>query len=128
MKISYNWLKEFLNIDLDAEKVGEILTDLGLEVEGIEAFKSVKGSLDGVIVGEVLSCEQHPNADRLKITQVDLGDGSPLQIVPMILKKGSVFLLVGIRQVKGHLADRRSDLFCTSDQFLGKSPFFSDRL
>ncbi len=81
MKISYNWLKEFLNIDLKAEKVGEILTDLGLEVEGIETFESVKGNLEGVIVGEVLSCEQHPNADRLKITQVDLGTGSPLQIV-----------------------------------------------
>ena len=52
MKISYNWLKEFLNIDLDAEKVGEILTDLGLEVEGIETFESVKGNLEGVIVGE----------------------------------------------------------------------------
>ena len=81
MKISYNWLKEFLKIDLDAEKVGEVLTDLGLEVEGIETFESIKGSLDGVVVGEVLSCVQHPNADRLKITQVDLGDGSPVQIV-----------------------------------------------
>ncbi len=81
MKISYNWLKEFLNIDLEAEKVGEILTDLGLEVEGIENFESVKGNLEGVVVGEVLSCEQHPNADRLKITQVDLGNGSPVQIV-----------------------------------------------
>jgi phenylalanyl-tRNA synthetase beta chain len=81
MKISYNWLKEFLNIDLDAEKVGEILTDLGLEVEGIEFFESVKGSLKGVVVGEVLSCEQHNNADRLKIAQVDLGNGEPVQIV-----------------------------------------------
>lgn len=81
MKISYNWLKEFLNIDLEAEKVSEILTDLGLEVEGIETFESVKGNLEGVIVGEVLSCKQHPNADRLKITQVDLGNGSPVQIV-----------------------------------------------
>ncbi|MGB5321865.1 YtpR family tRNA-binding protein, partial [Lutimonas sp.] len=81
MKISYNWLKEFLNIDLEAEKVGEILTDLGLEVEGIENFESIKGSLEGVVVGEVLSCEQHPNADRLRITQVDLGNGSPVQIV-----------------------------------------------
>ena len=81
MKISYNWLKEFLKIDLEAEKVGEILTDLGLEVEGIETFESVKGNLDGVVVGEVLSCVQHPNADRLKITQVDLGDGLPVQIV-----------------------------------------------
>ena len=81
MKISYNWLKEFLNIDLDVDKVSEILTDLGLEVEGIESFESVKGNLEGVIVGEVLSCEQHPNADRLKVTQVDLGEDEPVQIV-----------------------------------------------
>ena len=81
MKISYNWLKEFLNIDLEAEKVSEILTDLGLEVEGIETIESVKGSLKGVVVGEVLSCEKHPNADRLKITTVDLGNGEPIQIV-----------------------------------------------
>ncbi len=81
MKISYNWLKEFLNIDLDAEKVGEILTDLGLEVEGIEIFESVKGSLKGIVVGEVLSCVKHANADRLKVAQVDLGNGEPVQIV-----------------------------------------------
>ena len=81
MKISYNWLKEFLNIDLEAEKVSEVLTDLGLEVEGIETFESVKGNLEGVVVGKVLDCIQHPNADRLKITQVDLGDGQPVQIV-----------------------------------------------
>ncbi len=81
MKISYNWLKEFLRIDLDAVRVGEILTDLGLEVEGIEAFESVKGSLEGVVVGEVLKCGKHPNADRLKIAEVDLGNGAPVQIV-----------------------------------------------
>ena len=81
MKISYNWLKEFLKIDLESEKVAKILTDLGLEVEGIETFESVKGSLKGVVVGEVLTCEQHSNADRLKVTQVDLGNGEPLQIV-----------------------------------------------
>ena len=81
MKISYNWLKEFLNIDLDVEKVSKILTDLGLEVEGIEAFESVKGSLKGVVVGEVLSCKQHENADRLKVTTVDIGNGEPVQIV-----------------------------------------------
>jgi len=81
MKISYNWLKEFLHVDLEAEKVGEILTDLGLEVEGIETFESVKGSLNGVVVGEVLTCEQHPNADRLKITTVDLGQGEAVQVV-----------------------------------------------
>jgi len=81
MKISYSWLKEFLKIDLEVEKVGNILTDLGLEVEGIETYESVKGSLKGVVVGEVMSCEQHPNADRLKITRVDIGNGDPVQIV-----------------------------------------------
>ena len=81
MKISYNWLKQFLDIDLEAEKVGNILTDLGLEVEGIETVESVKGSLKGVVVGKVLTCEKHPNADRLKVTTVDLGYGEPVQIV-----------------------------------------------
>lgn len=81
MKISYNWLQQFLKIDLEAEQVAEILTDLGLEVEGIEKFESVKGSLDGVVVGEVLTCEQHPNADRLKVTTVDVGSDKPLTIV-----------------------------------------------
>ena len=81
MKISYNWLKQFLKIDLDAELIGEILTDLGLEVEGIETFETVKGGLKGIVVGEVLTCEQHSNADRLKVTTVDLGKGEPLQIV-----------------------------------------------
>jgi phenylalanyl-tRNA synthetase beta chain len=81
MKISYNWLKQFLQVDSDAEVIGELLTDLGLEVEGIETKESIKGSLAGVIVGEVLTCKQHPNADRLKVTTVDLGTGDPVQIV-----------------------------------------------
>jgi len=81
MKISYNWLKQFLKVDWNAEKTGELLTDLGLEVEGIEVVESIKGSLKGVVVGKVLTCEQHPNADRLKVTTVDLGNGSPVQIV-----------------------------------------------
>ncbi|MBJ2175198.1 phenylalanine--tRNA ligase subunit beta [Aureibaculum sp. A20] len=81
MKISYNWLQQFLKIDLEVEKVGEILTDLGLEVEGIDKVESIKGSLDGIVVGEVLTCEKHPNADRLKVTTVDLGNGEPVQIV-----------------------------------------------
>jgi len=81
MKISYNWLKQFLNVDWEAEKTGELLTDLGLEVEGIETVESVKGSLKGVVVGKVLTCVQHPNADRLKVTTVDLGNGEPVQIV-----------------------------------------------
>ena len=81
MKISYNWLKQFLKIDWEAEKTGELLTDLGLEVEGIEHIESIKGSLKGVVVGKIITCEQHPNADRLKITTVDLGNGTPVQIV-----------------------------------------------
>lgn len=81
MKISYNWLKQFIKIDWDAEKTGELLTDLGLEIEGIETYESVKGGLKGIIVGEVLTCVQHPNADRLKLTTVDIGEKEPVQIV-----------------------------------------------
>ena len=81
MKISYNWLKQFLQIDWDAQKTGELLTDLGLEVEGISQFESVKGGLKGIVVGHVLTCENHPNADRLKLTTVDVGQETPLQIV-----------------------------------------------
>lgn len=81
MKISYNWLKQFIKIDWNAEKTGELLTDLGLEIEGIEAYQSVKGGLEGVIIGEVLTCEQHPNADRLKVTTVNIGAKEPLHIV-----------------------------------------------
>ncbi|WP_440121428.1 phenylalanine--tRNA ligase subunit beta [Tenacibaculum sp. Ill] len=81
MKISYNWLQQFLQTDWEAEKTGELLTDLGLEVEGIETVESIKGSLKGVVVGEVKTCEKHSNADKLKVTTVDLGDGNPVQIV-----------------------------------------------
>ena len=81
MKISYNWLKQFVNIDWTPEQTSELLTDLGLEVEGIQTFQSVKGGLEGIIVGEVLTCVQHPNADRLKVTTVNIGSGTPLQIV-----------------------------------------------
>nr|WP_297787489.1 phenylalanine--tRNA ligase subunit beta [uncultured Allomuricauda sp.] len=81
MKISYNWLKQFLQIDWDAQKTGELLTDLGLEVEGISEFESVKGGLKGIVVGHVLTCEKHPNADRLKLTTVDVGQEAPVQIV-----------------------------------------------
>lgn len=81
MKISYNWLQQFLQTDWEAEKTGELLTDLGLEVEGIETVESIKGSLKGVVVGEVLTCEKHANADKLKVTTVDLGNGTPVQIV-----------------------------------------------
>ena len=81
MKISYNWIKDFLKIDLPAEKIGELLTDLGLEVEGITPYESVKGGLKGVVVGEVLECGKHPNADKLSLTKVDVGQGKILPIV-----------------------------------------------
>lgn len=81
MKISYNWLKQFIKLPEDAEKTGELLTDLGLEVEGISNFQSVKGGLEGVVVGHVLSCDPHPNADRLKLTNIHLGNGEEVQIV-----------------------------------------------
>jgi len=81
MKISYNWLKQFIKTNKTPEEISTLLTDLGLEVEGIEKFESVKGGLKGVVVGVVLTCEKHPNADKLKITTVDIGEEKPLQIV-----------------------------------------------
>ena len=64
MKISNNWLKDYIKTDLKSEKIGEFLTDIGLEVEGIDQFESIRGSLEGIIVGKVLTCEKHPNADK----------------------------------------------------------------
>ncbi len=81
MRISYNWLKQFLKIELPSEETASLLTDLGLEVEVVEPFQSVKGGLLGIVVGEVLTCEKHPDADRLKVTTVNLGTGIPVQIV-----------------------------------------------
>ena len=81
MKISNNWLKDYIKTDLSTEKIGAFLTDIGLEVEGIEKYESVKGSLEGIVVGKVLTCEQHPNADKLKITTVEVGSGKILNIV-----------------------------------------------
>jgi phenylalanyl-tRNA synthetase beta chain len=81
MKISYNWLKQFIKTDWTSEETATLLTDLGLEVEGIEKFQSVKGGLEGIVVGHILTCVQHPNADRLKVTTVDIGTALPLQIV-----------------------------------------------
>jgi phenylalanyl-tRNA synthetase beta chain len=81
MKISYNWIKQFIKIDWQSEETAALLTDLGLEVEVVEKYQSVKGGLEGIVVGHVLTCVPHPDADRLKITTVDLGDGTPVQIV-----------------------------------------------
>ncbi|MDZ4664017.1 MAG: phenylalanine--tRNA ligase subunit beta [Bacteroidota bacterium] len=81
MKISYNWLKTLINIDLPAEEVSVLLTDAGLEVEGLEYFESIKGGLKGILVGHVLECSKHPDADKLSLTRVDIGAGEPLSIV-----------------------------------------------
>ena len=80
MKISLNWLQQYIKLDLEVDKISEYLTDTGLEVEGVEEIESIKGDLKGIIIGEVLSCEQHPNADRLKVTTVNIGE-SVLDIV-----------------------------------------------
>ena len=73
MKISYNWLKEFIDFKETPEQLGDILTQTGLEVEGIEKVEKIPGGLQGIVVGEVMSCEKHPNADKLKVTKVDIG-------------------------------------------------------
>ena len=81
MKTSLNWLKDFIDFDLAPEAVGDILTSTGLEVEGLETVDSVPGGLRGVVVGHVVECGRHPNADRLSLTKVDIGRGEPLSIV-----------------------------------------------
>jgi len=81
MKISYNWLKQYIDFETSPEELSPILTDTGLEVEGMEKFQSIKGGLEGVIVGEVKKCEKHPNADKLSVTEVDVGDGRILPVV-----------------------------------------------
>jgi phenylalanyl-tRNA synthetase beta chain len=81
MKISYNWIKDYLKIDLDPHKVAEILTGIGLEIEGMEEWSSVKGGLEGIVIGEVLTSVRHPDADRLSVNTVNIGTGEPLHIV-----------------------------------------------
>ena len=81
MKISFNWLKQYHDADLSPDKVAELLTGCGLEVESMDLFQSVKGGLKGVVIGEVLACEKHPNSDHLSLTAVNIGTGDPLRIV-----------------------------------------------
>ncbi|MFI3268418.1 MAG: phenylalanine--tRNA ligase subunit beta, partial [Rikenellaceae bacterium] len=80
MTISYNWLKNYINCDMSVEEISKVLTDIGLEVEALEKIESIKGGLDGLKIGEVLTCEKHPDADKLNITTVEYGEG-PVQIV-----------------------------------------------
>ena len=81
MEISFNWLKKYINIDLTAEQVATILTDIGLEVEDFRKIETIRGGLQGVVVGHVVTCEDHPDSDHLHITTVDVGTGENLQIV-----------------------------------------------
>ncbi|MGB7527990.1 phenylalanine--tRNA ligase subunit beta [Sphingobacterium cellulitidis] len=81
MRISYNWLKNFIDIDKTPEELSLILTDIGLEVESLEVEQSIPGGLNGLVVGEVITCEQHPNADKLKVTTVNVGGPELLHIV-----------------------------------------------
>ena len=81
MNISYNWLKEYVACDLTPEEVSAALTSIGLETDGVEEVQTIKGGLEGLVIGEVLTCIDHPDSDHLHITTVDLGDGNPTQIV-----------------------------------------------
>ncbi|MGI5820987.1 MAG: phenylalanine--tRNA ligase subunit beta [Bacteroidales bacterium] len=81
MKISYNWLKQYISFDLSPSEVSKLLTDCGLEVESLTLFESVQGGLKGLVVGEVLTCEDHPNSDHLHLTTVDVGEETPLNVV-----------------------------------------------
>jgi phenylalanyl-tRNA synthetase beta chain len=80
MKLSYNWLKQYIDMDIDPQELSRILTDIGLEVEGLEKFQSVKGGLEGIVIGEVLTCERHANADKLSVTTVQVGD----KVLPIV--------------------------------------------
>ena len=81
MNISYNWLKEYVNFDLTPDETAAALTSIGLETGGVEEVQTIKGGLEGLVIGEVLTCTEHPNSDHLHITTVNLGDGEPVQIV-----------------------------------------------
>ena len=103
MKISLNWLKSYIETSLPAEEIAKILTDIGLEVEGLEQIETVRGGLSGLVVGEVLTCEKHPDADKLHVTTVDLGDGAPTQIVC-----GAPNVAAGQKVPLSYVADIRS--------------------
>ena len=136
MKISYNWIKDYLNIDLEPSKVAEILTAIGLEIEGMDEWVSVKGGLEGVVIGEVLTCKKHPDADKLSLTTVDIGDPQPLHIVcgapnvaagqkvPVatvgsIIHKGNESLEIKKTKIRGELSE---GMICAEDELgLGNS-------
>ena len=81
MNISYNWLKDFVDFDLTPHQVSDALTSIGLETGKVEEIQAIKGGLEGLVIGEVLTCIDHPNSDHLHITTVNIGQEEPLQIV-----------------------------------------------
>ena len=101
MKVSLNWLKQYVKVKESKEEISEILTNIGLEVEGMELYESIEGSLEGLCLGKILSCQKHSNADSLSVTLVDVGQAEPLQIVcgapnaPQALGKHVVVATVG---------------------------------
>lgn len=137
MKISFNWLKDYIETPLDAEATADMLTNIGLEVEGTSTFERVRGGLRGLLIGEVLTCEKHPNADKLSITTVNVGGAEPLQIVcgaPNVAKGQKVVVATEGTQLfptegepfvikKGKIRGEASQgMICAEDEIgLGKS-------
>lgn len=109
MKISLNWLRDYIQLNESVDKICEVLTATGLEVEGLEIFEEIKGGLEGVVVGEVITCEQHPDADKLKKTIVDIGDE---KLVPIIC--GALNVAVGQKVIV-------ATINCTLHSISGKS-------
>lgn len=131
MKISYSWLREYVEAALEPSKVETILSSIGLEVEAMEDVEQIPGSLDGVVVGEVLECERHPDADKLSLTKVDAGEAEPLQIVcgapnvakgqkVLVAKVGSTLTFSNGEQVKIKRAKIRgvesAGMICAEDE------------
>lgn len=137
MKISFNWLKDYIDTPLDAEATADLLTNIGLEVEGTSTFERIKGGLKGLWIGEVLTCERHPNADKLSLTTVNVGQAEPLSIVcgaPNVAKGQKVVVAVEGTQLfptegepftikKGKIRGEVSQgMICAEDEIgLGKS-------
>lgn len=137
MKVSYNWLKNYIDTEINPEKISDLLTDSGLEIDGINKIQSIKGGLEGLIVGEVLSKEKHPDADRLSVTTVSVGNGEPLNIVcgaPNVEKGQKVIIATvgtklypdggeGFKIKKSKIRGQLSEgMICAEDEIgLGKS-------
>src|SRR5690625_2905970 len=112
MLISYKWLSQYMPEKIDIDTLSNILTDIGLEVEGLQAIEQIPGSMEGFKIGEVLTCEQHPNADRLKVTTVNIGEEDPVQIVcgaPNVASGQKVVVAtVGSKRSEEHTSELQS--------------------